>query len=77
MVGTPGKPVTRSSSMRFENGGRVGKALFQHQCAAKFEDHQQLIQAVVEGERQHADDNVVFDVPQVLMIELAAKTTLL
>ena len=59
MVGTSGKPVTFSSLHAVEDRLREGERLFQHQRRADLHRHQHLIEAVVERDRQHVEDDVV------------------
>ncbi len=59
MVGTSGKPVTRSSLHPVQDRLREGEGLFQHQRRAELRRHQHLIEAVVERDRQHVQDDVV------------------
>ena len=48
-----------------EHGCRIGERAFQHQRAPEAEDHQQLVEPIIEGQRQHVDDHIVLDVSQV------------
>ena len=59
MVGTPGKPVTLSSTIELQDLRREGERALEHQPRARAERHDHLVEAVVEGERQDAEDDVV------------------
>ena len=65
-VGTPGKTVISSSSSRFSVSAREDERALEERASRRAARHQQLVEAVVERERQDAQDPVVGAEPQVL-----------
>ena len=65
MVGTPGKPVTPSSTTASSTCAGKAKERSSTSRAPSANAHDQLVEAVVEGERQHAEDHVVLAISQV------------
>jgi hypothetical protein len=55
MVGTPGKPVTPSSTITLSTCAGYVNERSSTRRAAHAERHDHLVQAVVERERQHAE----------------------
>ena len=62
IVGTPGKPVTFSSIMRWDYLVREGEGTLENQGAAEFERHKDLVESVIERERECIENDVVFAV---------------
>ncbi len=65
MVGTPGKAGDALVDHRLQHLGRERERPLEHQPGAHARRHDQLIEPVVERQRQHAEDDVVFLHPQV------------
>ena len=74
MVGTMGKPVTRSRAMVEEPADM--RTVFQHHGAAKQERHQHLIQTMVERQGQRGRMMSSGSLRKYVVIERAAVTML-
>ena len=76
IVGTAGKPVIRSSSKSLHDPPAGAEARLEHKRRADPHADQQVVEAVVEGQRQDAEDPIRAGMSRYSMIESATKDML-